>query len=258
MAESAARLSTRLEDGALWLTLDRPEVFNALDAGLAAGLAEALEQARGRDDIRVVAITGTGAAFCAGADIAPDAEDLDERALEAANRIVRAIVGLDKPVVAGVHGAAAGVGCSIAVACDLVVAAESANFLLAFARIGLMADGGATATVAASVGRARAMRMALLAEPLSGREAYDAGLATHLARDEDFPATLAHVVRRVVAGPPLALAAMKKAVNAATLPGLESALQREKLGQTVLLRTADAVEGLRAFVEKRPPTFHGH
>src|SRR4029077_15110233 len=104
----------------------------------------------------------------------------DVRALDRANRIIRALTRLDKPVVAAVQGAAAGVGCSIALACDLCIAAESASFLLAFARIGLMPDGGATATVAASVGRSRAMRMALLAEPLTGREAYDAGLVSHL------------------------------------------------------------------------------
>ncbi len=204
-------------------------------------------------------MTGTGPAFSTGADISgADAhEHFDVSALDRANRIIRAIVGLDKPVVAAVNGVAAGVGCSAALAADIIVAAESASFLLAFARIGLMPDGGATATVAASIGRARAMRMGLLAEPLTAREAYDAGLVTHLARDEEFDDLVATLVRRLAAGPPLAFAATKKAINAATLTQLDPALEAERTGQTVLLRTADVAEGMRAFGEKRKPRFTG-
>jgi enoyl-CoA hydratase len=120
-----------------------------------------------------------------------------------------------------------------------------------------MPDGGATATVAASIGRARAMRMALLAEPLTAQEAYDAGLVTHVVPDADFPALVEKVVRRLAAGPPLAFAATKKAINTATLHQLEDALERERVGQTVLLGTDDAAEGIRAFGEKRRPEFRG-
>ncbi len=254
-----ADLEVRVEDGALWLTLNRPHVFNALSAGMADEVARLVEEATGRDDVRVVVLTGTGQAFSTGADISgADAhEHFDVSALDRANRIIRAITRLDKPVVAAVNGIAAGVGCSAALAADIVVAAESAGFLLAFARIGLMPDGGATATVAASIGRARAMRMALLAEPLTAREAYDAGLVTHVAPDADFPDLVARLVARLAAGPPLALAASKKAVNAATLPHLDDALERERTGQTVLLRTSDVAEGMRAFSEKRKPVFRG-
>ena len=243
----------------LWLTLNRPEAYNALSAQMADDLAAAIEDATSRDDVRAVVLTGTGAAFSAGADISgADAhERLDGTALDRANRIVRAITSCDKPVVAAVNGVAAGVGCSAALACDLVVAASSASFLLAFSRIGLMPDGGASATVAASVGRARAMRMALLGEPLGAQEAYDAGLVTHVVPDGEFEQTVASLVRRLTAGPPLALAATKKAVNAVTLGALEPALERERSGQTVLLRTADAAEGMRAFAERRRPVFRG-
>ena len=254
-----ADLEVRVEDGALWLTLNRPHVFNALSAEMADEVARLVEEATGRDDVRVVVLTGTGHAFSTGADISgADAhEHFDVSALDRANRIIRAITRLDKPVVAAVNGIAAGVGCSAALAADIVVAAESAGFLLAFARIGLMPDGGATATVAASIGRARAMRMALLAEPLTAREAYDAGLVTHVAPDADFPDLVARLVARLAAGPPLAFAASKKAVNAATLPHLDDALERERTGQTVLLRTSDVAEGMRAFSEKRKPVFRG-
>ena len=254
-----ADLDVRTDDGALWLTLNRPHVFNALSAEMADELAALIEDATAREDVRVVVLTGTGAAFSTGADIsgANAHEHFDVSALDRANRIIRAITTLDKPVVAAVNGIAAGVGCSAALAADIIVAAESASFLLAFARIGLMPDGGATTTVAASVGRARAMRMALLAEPLTAREAYDAGLVTHLAGDEEFTATVDKIVSRLAAGPPLAYAASKRAVNAATLARLDDALERERTGQTILLGTADAAEGMRAFGEKRRPAFRG-
>ncbi len=252
-------LETTYDAGVLRLTMNRPASLNAMTAEMADALAAALEDARGREDVRVVLLAGAGGAFCSGADVSgADAhENFDVTSLDRANRIVRAVVALDKPCVAAVGGVAAGVGCSVALACDLVVAAESAAFLLAFARIGLMPDGGATATVAASVGRARAMRMALLGEPLSGREAHDAGLVSHVVADEGFDATVEALVARLAGGPPLAYAATKKAVNAATLVGLEDSLERERSGQTVLLRTEDAAEGMRAFGDRRRPRFRG-
>jgi enoyl-CoA hydratase len=245
--------------GGLWLTFNRPEVFNAFSSELSVAVAERLEDAASNDAVRVVVLTGAGAAFSAGADISgEDAhERFDVRSLDAANRIIRAVVGCPKPVVAAVNGVAAGVGCSTALAADLVVATESATFLLAFARIGLMPDGGTSATVAAAIGRPRAMRMALLGEALSAREAYGAGLVSHLATDEEFPLVVDQVVGRLARGAPLAQAATKKAVNAATLDALEPALERERTGQTILLRTHDAAEGMRAFGERRRPDFRG-
>lgn len=252
-------LEVRVDAGALWLTMNRPDVFNAMSPEMADELAELAEESVARDDVRVVVLTGTGAAFSTGADISgEDAhEHFDVSAMDRANRIIRAIIALDKPVLAAVNGIAAGVGCSAALAADIIVAKESASFLLAFSRIGFMPDGGASATVAASIGRARAMRMALLAEPLSAREAYDAGLITHLTSDEEFDEVVATLVRRLAAGPPLALAATKRAINATTLTELNAALERERTGQTLLMRTSDVAEGMRAFSERRKPVFRG-
>lgn len=249
-------LAVDLADGVLRLRFDRPEVFNAFSDEMAQAFAGELEAADHREDVRVVVVTGTGAAFSAGADISQGAA-FDDETMPTANRMVRAVIGCDKPVVAAVNGIAAGIGCSLALAADLQVTAASASFLLAFTRVGLMPDGGSSASVAAAIGRARAMRMALLAEPLSAQEAYDVGLVTHLVPDDELAATVDRLVRRLAGGPPLSYAATKRAVNAATLPDLEGVLGREKAGQELLFRTADVAEGVAAFVERRRPEFRG-
>ena len=252
-------LERRLADGVLWLVLNRPEVGNALDHTLSDHIAVELEDVRGHEEIRVVVVTGTGDAFCTGADIGGSHahERFDVTALDRANRIIRAITQLDKPVVAAVNGVAAGVGAAIAFAADLAVATESARFLLAYSRVGLMPDGGSSVTVAAAAGRARAMRMALLGEALPASEAYSAGLVSHVVPDADFAAAVVDIAGRLAAGPPLAFAATKKAVNAATLSHLEDALERERTGQAVLLSTDDVAEGMAAFSDRRGPKFLG-
>ena len=253
------QLEVEADEGVLRVTFRRPEALNALSEEMAVGLVEALDRAAVDEAVRAVVVTGSGPAFSTGADLTGDnpIEGFDEATMDGAATITRQITGLAKPVVAAVNGIAAGVGASLCFAADLAVATESASFLLAFSRIGLMPDGGSTLTVAASVGRARAMRMALLAEPMTAREAYEVGLVSHLAPDEEFEATVEKVLRRLAAGPPVAFAATKKAVNAATLGELEGALDRERVGQVVLFGTEDAAEGMRAFVQKRRPTFLG-
>ena len=248
-----------LTDGILRLTMNRPEVMNAFSPELNDTVAEQLEQAGARDDVRVVLLTGTGPAFSAGADLSGEAgaDDFDETTMDRANRFIRAVVGCDKPVVAGVNGVAAGVGTAAALACDLQVCTESAALVMGFAAIGLMPDGGTSATVPAAMGRARAMRMALLSEMLTAREAYDVGLVSHCVADADYEATLEKVLAKLASGPPLSLAATKKAVNAAAVPELHAALERERSGQSVLMRTKDFAEGIAAFVGKRRPSFSG-
>src|SRR5271165_3089592 len=169
-------LSVTLADGVLSLSMNRPDSLNSLTEVMLAGIADTMERAATDPQVKVVRLGGAGRAFSSGAGIG--AEDQSKKAssrltgvLDEANRAVRSIVSLPRPVVAVVHGPAAGVGASLALATDVVMASEKAYFLLAFTKIGLMPDGGASALVAAAVGRIRAMRMALLAERISATEA---------------------------------------------------------------------------------------
>ena len=259
--ESRNDLSVELADGVLSVTLNRPDSLNSLTAGMLTGIADALEQAAGDSRVKVVRLGGAGRGFSSGAGISeedhanPGAAGTPADVLDAANRAVRSIVKLPQPVVAVVQGPAAGVGASLALTSDVVLASEKAFFMLAFTKIGLMPDGGASALIAAAVGRIRAMRMALLAERISAAEAFDWGLVTAVYPADEFDAEVAKVITTLVSGPAVALRKTKNAINAATLVELEAALEREKQGQLVLLESADFREGTRAFQQRRPAKF---
>ncbi len=253
-------LTVSLDSGVLSVTLNRPDSLNSLNAIMLRTLADVLEHAAADAAVRAVRLGGAGRGFSSGAGIS--AEDQSERrpdtpdeVLQEANRAVRAIVHLPKPVVSVVHGPAAGVGVSLALACDIVLASEKAFFLLAFTKIGLMPDGGASALVAASIGRARAMKMALLAERVSAAEAFDFGLVSAVYPADQLEAEVAAVLDKLVSGPAIALRKTKQAINAATLTELDSAIGRESEGQLILLDSKDFREGTRAFQEHRSPTF---
>ncbi|MBX7451033.1 enoyl-CoA hydratase [Mycolicibacterium sp. 3033] len=249
------------EGGVLTVQLHRPDSLNSLTASMLTTLADALERAAGDPEVRVVRIEGAGRGFSSGAGISesdhadPGAAGTPAEVLDAANRAVRAIVALPQPAVAVVQGPAAGVGVSIALACDVVLASEKAFFMLAFTKIGLMPDGGASALIAAAIGRIRAMRMALLAERIPAAEAFDWGLVSAVYPADDFATEVDAVVARLARGPAVALRKTKDAVNAATLTELESALEREKVGQLMLLDANDFREGARAFQQRRDPSF---
>lgn len=253
-------LAVTLTDGVLSVTIDRPDSLNSLTTPVLAGIADAMEYAARDPAVRVVRLGGAGRGFSSGAGIGPDdagpgAGGLATEIIAEANRAVRAIVALPRPVVAVVQGPAAGVGVSLALACDLVLASDQAFFLLAFTKIGLMPDGGASALVAAAIGRVRAMRMALLAERIPAADALAWGLISAVYPAEDFDAEVDKVLAGLLAGPAVALAKTKHAVNAATLTELDAALDREFVGQSGLLYANDFREGTRAFQERRTPKF---
>jgi enoyl-CoA hydratase len=251
-------LAVSFADGVLSVTIDRPDSLNSLTLPVFEGIADAMEQAANDSRVKVVRLGGAGRGFCSGAGMSADdvaGTDLGDELILAANRVVRAITALPRPVVASVHGPAAGVGVSIALACDLVLASDAAFFMLAFTKIGLMPDGGASALIAAAIGRIGAMRMALLAERLPAADALAAGLITAVYPADDFDAEVDRVVSRLLTGPAVAFAKTKQAINAATLAELEPALERELQGQSLLLQSHDFREGARAFQQHRTPDF---
>ncbi|MEB3068718.1 enoyl-CoA hydratase [[Mycobacterium] vasticus] len=250
-------LTVTLTDGVLSVTINRPDSLNSVTTGVLTGIADAMEGAARDPRVRAVRLGGAGRGFSSGAGIsAEDADDgIPTQIIVEANRAIRAIVALPRPVVAVVQGPAAGVGVSLALACDLVVASDKAFFMLAFTKIGLMPDGGASALVAAAVGRARAMRLALLAERLPAAEALEAGLISAVYPAEEFDAEVDKVLATLLAGPSVAFAKTKHAINSATLTELDSALDREFVGQSVLLTSHDFREGARAFQDRRSPNF---
>ncbi len=239
----------------LRIRLDRPEKLNAVDTPMLEELWARLGAAGTDASVRAVLITGAGRAFCSGGDLTGTDT---AGAVHAANRVVRAITALPKPVVAGVRGAAVGFGCPLALACDLVVAASSAYFQLAFSRVGLMPDGGSCALLPGLIGRARAARMAMTAERVDAATAFEWGMISHVAAADDFDAVLAQVLRSVSEGPTVSFGWTKRALAAATLGGLEPVQAIEAQGQLALVDTADFREGLRAFRERRAAVFSGH
>ena len=252
-------LTVALADGVLSVTLNRPDSLNSLSQGMLELLGDAVLQAATDPAVKVVRLGGAGRGFCSGAGLSSedqDAKTFDEAAvLNAANRAVAALVSLPKPAVAVVQGVAAGVGVSLALGCDIVLASEKSSFLLAFTKIGLMPDGGASALVAASIGRARAMRMALLAEKLPAAEAYAAGLVSSVHAVDELDAEADRVIAALKSGPAVALRKTKQAINDATLTELNNAFARETAGQLQLMAKADFREGVASFQSRRLPVY---
>lgn len=243
---------TDVTDGVLRITINQPERLNSVTTQMLDTVSDALEQS---DGVRVAVLTGAGRAFCAGAVMRPGG--VDPGILAAADRVIHALTGAPFPVIAAVNGVAAGIGCSLAVASDLVIAKSSTYFLQAFVNVGLMPDGAATDLLAASIGRARAMKLVLDGERLPADEAERIGLIAASVADQEFEAAVEAAVAKYAGGPTQAYRLTKAAVNAASLPGLAESLDRETEGQTFLSSTADFAEGVDAFANKRPANFTG-
>lgn len=257
---SAREITVRRDGAVLAIALNRPERLNSVTTDLLNDLADLVIEAGADPEVRVITLTGTGRAFSSGADLKPGSGATGKPGTDtimAANRLIRAVRDARQPTVAVVNGPAVGVGCSLALACDLVLASSNAYFLLSFTSIGLVPDGGATALVPTAIGRARAMAMALVPERIPAAEAVAWGLIYQAVDAAELDAAAKALTDRLATGAPLALAATKKAVNASTLSALDGALGRELEHQGRLLRTSDVAEALVAFAEKRPPKFTG-
>jgi 2-(1,2-epoxy-1,2-dihydrophenyl)acetyl-CoA isomerase len=246
------------------LTLRRPARLNSINAAMHRELREALREIRGNPAIRSLVLTGAGRAFCSGQDLAeravPDdgpAPDLGESLDKRYNPLVRTLRSLDMPVVCAVNGVAAGAGCGLALACDLVIAARSASFVLSHAGLGLVPDAGATWFLPRLVGRARAMGMAMLGEAVSAEQAEAWGMIWQCVDNDRLTAQAQALAQRLASRPGRGMALIKRAVNASSENALDQQLDLERDLQRLAGRAEDYREGVAAFMEKREPRFKG-
>ena len=247
----------------LVLTLNRPEVLNSFNRAMAVELRDAVNAAARDSSIRAVLLTGAGRAFCAGQDLAeatPVAgEDLDlaEIVRESYNPVIRAIRKIEKPVVCGVNGVAAGAGANLALACDIVLASSAASFIQSFAKIGLIPDSGGTFILPRLVGLARATAMTMLGEKIPPSQALEFGMIYKVCEPADLDAESRAVARTLGEMPTRALGLTKRGFNQSFGNDLDAQLDAEEELQGDAGRTADFREGVAAFLEKRKPRFTG-
>ncbi len=269
MSESHTQLETvnvRVQEGTATIELNRPEALNAWNAQLGADLLAALDDATEDDGVRAVVITGAGRGFSSGADLrdlsggetTPDGRPDVRRALtERYHPIMRAIREIPKPVIASVNGPAVGIGCSLALCCDLIVAGESAYFLLAFVNIGLVPDGGSSLFVPTRVGMARASELAMLGERLPAQRALEWGLINRVFADERLEAETAALAARLASGPTRSYAGTKRELNNWLYSRMAEQLELEAELQQEMAGSDDFLEGAAAFLQKRPPRYSG-
>ncbi len=247
-------------DGVVTVTFDRPEKKNAINSRMWDELEEVARSLVGSTADRCVVLTGAGGDFCSGADLSggddgPPVHQL--AAMRRINGVVQAIHELPQPTIAKVDGVAAGVGLSIALGCDLVVASERARFSAIFARRGLSLDGGGSWLLPRLVGLHRAKEIALFADVVDAGEALRLGILNRVVPVEELDKVVDEWAARLAGGPPIALAMTKRMLNRAFEQSFEQALDDEARSQTVNFGTKDTVEAITAFIQKRPPTFEG-
>ena len=253
-----------LDDSILSITLNRPDAFNSFNDEMGQAFVEALDQAD-EPAVRCVVITGEGRAFCAGEDLRALSADYESGKPPDLGDILRAryipaikrIVTLPKPVIGALNGVAAGAGVSVALACDHRIASESASFVLAFAGVGLVPDAGATWLLPKYLGIGRALELALSTDKVDAAKSLEWGLVNEVVAPDDFSDRVKEKATLFAAGPTMALGATKELTWKATGGYLEKHLEAEADAQSTAGKTADHMEGVKAFFEKRPPNFEG-
>lgn len=253
-----------VDGAAATILLNRPEALNAWNEQFGRDLSDAVQTVAGDEAIRAVMITGAGRGFSSGADLKEERPaggdglpDLSQRLRELYHPIIIGIREMPKPVIAAVNGPAVGIGCSLALACDLVLAAESAYLLLAFVNIGLVPDGGSTATVPARAGLARATELAMLGERVPAPRALEWGLVNRVVPDDALMGEAEALLAKLAAGPTTSYAGAKQLLNRVYYADLADQLEAEAAQQREQGLSADFVEGVLAFLQKREPDFTG-
>ncbi len=246
------------------ITLNRPEALNALTPDQRERIIRLLDEASADPDVRAVVITGTGRGFCAGADLRGTATtgqrtagDVARTLRTGAQRLIAAVLDCEKPVIAAVNGTAAGLGAHLALACDLVLAAESARFIEVFVRRGLVPDGGGAYLLPRLVGPQRAKELMFFGDALTATDAEHLGLVNRVVPDAELDRTAREWAARLADGPTRALALTKQLVNACLDTDRATAFAAEAAAQEINMTTADAQEGVRSFVERRSPEYRG-
>jgi 2-(1,2-epoxy-1,2-dihydrophenyl)acetyl-CoA isomerase len=247
-----------------WIVLNRPDALNAWTTQLGEDMRAALEHAAEDSEVRAIVFTGAGRAFSSGADLKAGGHftddgkpDVRSRLRDVYNPLLLRVRTVPKPVIAAVNGPAVGIGCSLALAADLIIASESAYFLLAFVNIGLGLDGGASMTLPARVGHARAFEIAYLGERIPAATALEWGLVNRVVPDASLHDTVTELAAKLAAGPPGSYANIKRTINASAYERFEQLLDQEAELQQGRAESADFMEGVVAFMQKRPPEFTG-
>jgi 2-(1,2-epoxy-1,2-dihydrophenyl)acetyl-CoA isomerase len=256
-------IECRRGGGVAWLVLNRPEALNAWTRQLGEELTLALDDVAADPAVRAIVLTGAGRAFSSGADLragvagADGKPDVRSPLREVYHPLIMRVRTVPKPVIAAVNGPSVGIGCSLALACDLIVAARSAYFLLAFVNIGLGLDGGASQTLVERVGHARAFEIAYLGERIAAETALDWGLVNQVVDDGELESTVGALAARLAAGPPGSYASIKRTINARAYAGFGDVLDLEADLQQERAASKDFAEGVTAFLQKRPAEFTG-
>lgn len=250
-----------IENNVAYITLHRPEKFNSFNREMALELQKRLDECNNDKDVRCICLTGAGKAFCAGQDLAeatdPQGVSMETIVEQHYNPIIERLRKIEKPITAAVNGVAAGAGANIALACDIVLAAESASFIQAFSKIGLIPDSGGTFFLARLVGLQRAASLMMTGDKVSAREAADMGMIYKMYSNETFEAETKKFVMQLAQMPTKGIGLTKRLLNESFHHTLEEQLIREKQLQVEAGATYDFKEGVQAFLEKRQPVFKG-